>query len=153
MSNFKRDWEDFDFLSDDLKAERLKYLENSDEYFEKIIKRFPITANRIDWDLIPHRAELIGKNYANKNEKISAFLKDLCLSENWDLSQDIFICFDGYTQGALSMKLKLLLENAYEIFSLPQHTYVIPENCAWCINYSFEDILYFGYSPIVSSVL
>src|SRR5690606_17430218 len=121
----------------------VKYIEDSSRFFDKIIAVFPIESYRIDWDRLPHREKHIDKNYPECKEDISKFVTDIFFSEKIDQKSEVFVCFDGYTEGALSMPLSFFILYASEILTYPQHAYIIPENASWCLNYTMEHYLNF----------
>jgi len=47
----------------------------------------------------------------------------------------------------LRMTLMTLSQYSPNLFSYPQHVYVIPEGGEWCMSYTFEDDLFFGLAP------
>lgn len=147
MSIFEKDWEDFSFLSTELEKGIVTYLDDSHSLFQAIMTNYPITFNRIDWDLIPHESYHIEEKYPDNKEVISLIVSGIVREEGLDMTQQVKVCFDGYTSGALSMPLTLFLKHAAEIFTIPQHTYVLPQDVSWCLNYTFENFIYFGYSP------
>jgi len=152
MSNLERDWEDFGFLTSLLNEGEVQYLENSDSIFQKIVDNYPIQSHRIDWDMIPHTEVYIGKKYPDSIEDLDKAIQQIVDMEKINPKTKVFICFDGYTSGALSMSVALFLKFASEILTFPQHTYVLPEGENWCLNYTMEHYLYFGYKSVGGSV-
>lgn len=145
MSNFKKDWVDFEYLTPYLENGDVKYIEDSHPYFEKILNKYPIGFYRIDWEKLPHREMHIEKRYPNNKSDIENAVKKIFIEENILDNTMINICFDGITEGGLSMSSKLFLFFASEILNSPQHIYVMPNDAKWCLNYTMERYLYFGY--------
>jgi hypothetical protein len=51
------------------------------------------------------------------------------------------------TDIALEMSAEALLEFFPVLFSFPQHSYVLPADGAWCLNYVLEGELFFAKAP------
>jgi len=146
MNNFTRDWEDFEFLTEDYDKGIVKYIEDNKPFFERIINSFPLGFHRIDWDRLTHMEILIKQSYPNNKEEIEKSVKWIFFKEKIKDETDVIICFDGYTKGALLMPVKTFVEHCSEILTTTQHSYVIPSIGNWCLNYTMEDYLYFGYA-------
>lgn len=144
MQHLRNDLEGFDFLADHLNKGIVQYKTSSAELFTQICNSFPICSNRIDWSSIPHLAIPVLAKYPEFVAIINVLIAGIIEKYDLNKEEDICICFDGVTEGAFSMPLNVLTLWAGELFTFPQHSYVIPEHAGWCIHYSFEDILYFG---------
>ena len=121
---------------------------NVDRYFELIELNFPMGLNRINWEEVEnHRTiEVNLKDELNSKFEILNFFQELKRESIVNESDNIFVFGDGSIENVYKMPFYVLEENVMEFFTLPQHTYIINENADWCINYTFEDDLFFGFS-------
>lgn len=131
-------------------------IDDTDSFFQKIGERFPIGLNRIAWDQIPKKqhieirplesgsiaAEEVEKKLANQRQVVAEWL------ESEDVSRDEMVYWVGDdTSAALRMSVESLLRYFPGLFSFGQHSYVVPENASWCLNYVMEGELFFAISP------
>jgi hypothetical protein len=147
MSYFQRDIVDFPFLDNLLSKGIVNYIEDTSSLFKKIASKFPILQYRIHWDALKHITIKIEEKYPFNKNFITKSVMNIFLQEGFDMGLIVFICFDGYTNGGFSMPLGTFIEKSSEILTTPQHTYVTPEDSSWCMQYSMEDFLEFGYAP------
>lgn len=121
---------------------------NSIDEFELIERLYPIGQNRIEWGdvkyTISKKVDL--SDEINAKVQILSFLQEV--KEVLNVSDEILILVfgDEAIENVYEMPFYILESNVIDFFGLPQHTYVIPLNGSWCINYTFEDELFFGIS-------
>lgn len=138
--------ENFEFLDDCLISGEVEYLNDSNNLFTKILTNYPIDSYRIDWSKIKNKIEFhIGVNYPDSVQPIKDCIKIIITQYRLSEDEYVYVCFDGITEGAFIMQWSTFKEYAHELLTTPQHTYVIPEDAGWCLNYTFENDLYFGY--------
>lgn len=120
---------------------------NNTVFFEILEEKFPIGFNRIDWN--KHKeyfSESLGntKNQTEKEEHIKFFLNKISISFP-ELKQEKVIVFgDNSIDLAYEMNFEVFVKHAHLFFELPQHTYVLFTESMKCLNYTFEDVIYFG---------
>ena len=127
-------------------------VENQESWFEVLENMFPIGLNRIAWQKVSESEMLhigsISENKAEAKEKVLNFMTSKFRQNNVCEDEQIMVLSDGALENTYSVKASDLKEVFEHIFFLPQHTYVIPKNGQWCLNYTFEDDLFFGISPV-----
>lgn len=127
-------------------------------FFDRVDEAFPISFSRIDWSAVPGADVLPPPRTREQGNidlgahmpAIRAFLQKAENVLGIDAETMVLVLGDGQMDTVLRMRYDLLCEHLEEILGLPQHTYVIPEDASWCINYTFEDDLFFGVSPRVA---
>jgi hypothetical protein len=135
-------------FADLIESDVIKILD-SEKYFKKLEKNYPIGLNKINWEKIDKkifeaasRNLLNNKNYIKK--KIEQFLNKVVLSCPSISNELITVFGDEAIEQAYQMNFSIFKKYAYKFFCLPQHTYVLTETNLKCINYTFEGELYFG---------
>ena len=64
-----------------------------------------------------------------------------------NIKEEVIILSDGALENTYQCSLADICEIVAECLFLPQHTYIVPLDCSWCLNYTFEDYIYFAKSP------
>ena len=124
--------------------------------FDVIEKRFPAGLNRIAWEKVSSKQyeEIFPvATGGKKTEEIEARLsarRDHVVrwmqSEGISASAEIVWVGDS-TDFGLCMTVSTMLECFPRLFSLPQHSYALPRNGAWCLNYVMEGELFCAKAP------
>ncbi len=146
MTQFEADWTQFQELTPFLETGEVEYLADTSMKFSRIAMSFPILAYRINW-MDMENVFLIVKRSENGFDSVtSGFIHKvfevLGIKENDKLD----VLFDGITEGGLSISAGILRDFGFSFLLIAQHTYIVPEDCRWCINYSFEGQLHFGFA-------
>jgi len=140
-------------LLDQLRDERARsevlIHETADEYFTLIGDRFPVAGSKIDWDHVPKSivrcvsTEDIDR-YLNDADQ---FLAEVLSAEHLDKDQLVVVVNDRALEVALTMSLRTLVVCLRRILCVPQHTYVVAVDGAWCMAFTMEGDLCFGFAP------
>lgn len=131
-------------------GETLEVVLDGEKYYELLEKRFPIGLNRIEWTKIDqYRSKEIdfGNREIAKTEVLN-FIFNVVKIADVKEGDEVVVLSDDALNNTYKMKFSVLLDCIDEIFFLPQHTYVLPLDANWCLNYTFENDLYFGFSPV-----
>jgi hypothetical protein len=145
MTQFEQDWEQFEELTPFLKSGEVLYRPDPSLIFHEIVTRFPILAHRIDWNKIGHFRLLVHRSALEYENVITQFVESILWSLQMADDELLFAVFDGFTEGSLEIRSEVLRKMAHTFFSIAQHTYVVPKDYHWCLQYSFEGYLYFGF--------
>lgn len=139
----------------DLKAGVAAIVHHVAPVFQSIERHFPTTGNRISWDELPEvrQADVFpARSGARHAHEVQQQLeRQRATLASWfggaGLADQVEATWvgDGTSIG-LRLSIGLLLERFPALFSLPQHSYVIPTDGLWCLNYVMEGALYFGFS-------
>lgn len=139
----------------DLRAGLASTVEDVNPLFRTIERSFPTTGNRISWDGLSdvRRADVFparsgGRHASEVQRRLEAHRATLAgWLESAGVAADVEVVWLGDdTSMGLRMPLGLLLDRFPALFSLPQHSYVVPIDGIWCLNYVMEGALYFGFS-------
>jgi hypothetical protein len=152
---------DKDLLADlrsGLEKGDFRLVHNADEWGERLDRAFPFELNRIRWDRVPDHhwleplPKLRGEHeapevfYARCAPRITEFVERNFARERIGLD-DRAIWLGDSIDLALEVTPAAFLRNTTILLSYPQHSYLIPPDVGWCLNYTFEDVSYFGRSP------
>lgn len=126
-------------------------------YAALVNQRFPFVLNRIDWSKIPGYLLLPAapktndemrnpdRYFERRATEFHAFINDAAAKHGIGMETPVLFMGDG-NSFVLRMAFAALVEYSTRLFSYPQHAYVIPMNGEWCLNYTFEDDLFFGFA-------
>lgn len=133
------------FLKKEVPDENFLIYESSDNFFDEIEKYYPTGFNGIDWQLHkPIFFEYVDTNSEDALIKISSFLLQIKKEFPVLYEENVVIFGDNLTSVACQMKFKVFSEFFDAFLSIPQHTYVWFVESHKCINYTFENELFFG---------
>lgn len=131
----------------------MKYETDSATYFDLLSKKFPVTYSRIDWTKVPDKESIS----VFQDKQLGMFDMKHHLEESMHFIQNlepqiakvdtIILIGDNAVVGAYSMDFITLKKYFPYICMLSQHTYIIPTDAHWCLNYTMEDDLHFGFAP------
>lgn len=144
-----------ELLNNAVKNEEMKYRNDSSLYFKLLMGRYPISNNRIDWKKVPDRISLYPTNEQQTSsfdmqghlEKVDHFFKKVVKKMIPSSDDNVVLIGDGAIDGAYLMNLSVLEKYLCFICMISQHSYIMPSDGSWCLNYSMEDDLYFGFAP------
>ena len=115
-------------------------------YIEILEENFPFRLGRIDWlDLPHHRHRKV--NFEDREvaqKQVLQFLDDVKHSARISEKSEIILISDSALKHDYQLPFYLLSKCIDSTFFLPQHTYIIPPDASWCLNYTFENDLFFG---------
>ena len=142
-------------LGEELSSGRLSILRDSGPLFGLLGKRFPIGLNRIAWERVKEKQliEVLPEPRQIASHELRALLAEHQATvrqwlEDEGVSKDARVIWLGdMTDAALEMSRDDLVEFFPVLFSFPQHSYVLPRDGCWCLNYVMEGELFFGRAP------
>lgn len=154
----ERTWHEQQLLADlepGIGSGMVEIVEDAVPLYRRLVKSFPLQSERIDWDAVPGALRLEAPpERATSNFELTepasavrAFWDHIRRANVIGEDLDVIVLGDGLTRFALRMSIKTFTENLVAIFSVPQPTYVFPEDVAWCLNYTAEDDGFFGRPP------
>lgn len=133
----------------------IKVERENNQYFALIESKYPVCVNRIEWlwvqnhisgDVFPAEVSDTGITGEEKEAKLCDWKNTIdkwLTSYGVKHSDEIILVGDG-GNATFRMSIAVLLDCYPLLFSLPQHTYVLPADAAWCLNYTMEGQLFLG---------
>ncbi|MBB6521751.1 hypothetical protein [Pseudoteredinibacter isoporae] len=121
------------------------YLEESSEaYFGRLAEVFPLGGSKISWDQVPNS---IVETTNNKNDVAEWVNFFNAIIEKKGLSGKLVYINDSAIECALTMSIDILRKCIKQILEYPDHHYFIGENYAWCMTFTMEGDMTFGFKP------
>lgn len=126
-----------------------------DLWASRLSKAFPFGLNRIQWERVPNHILLVPvprdpeerrnpESYFRRSTvRIREFVTKRFADEKIDLNEEIIWLGDSLS-FALQLTVNSFLTWCHVLLSYPQHSYSIPKDVSWCLNYTWEDELFFG---------
>jgi len=139
-------------LRSEIDAGRISIVTDVEPWFDRIGSRFPTGINRIAWEKVANKAqvEVFSETRAVNSDELEVILgRHRSTIIEWfdrkgvDLDSEVVWLGDD-TDVGLRMQVKVLVQYFPVLFSLPQHSYVLPLVGTWCMNYVMEGELFFG---------
>ncbi|BEV01942.1 hypothetical protein [Novosphingobium olei] len=117
---------------------------SSEDIGRRLEQSFPFAGAKIDWSLT--RGHLAVSAGARSLVGFSAFFEDRRTALGND--QPAFYLSEGPIDFALRASLITFQRHLRSIVSVPAHHYFVAEDFSWCIVYSMEGDIDFGWSPV-----
>ena len=114
--------------------------ESSDEYFMKLASFFPVLGSKINWKKVVDSIE----ETCSDSYNFIDFFADVC--KKFNLKGDCIVIGDSAIDCAIIMSIDTLRDCLTSIIEIPQHHYFIADDFSWCISYTMEENMAFGYS-------
>lgn len=130
------------------KSGDIKDIGSSDQFFERLEGEYPVFGSKIDWDNTINSFEMccgnMDRNYVNK--KFLDFFNYIININN--ITGDVIYIGDGLTDFTLFCSMSKMKEIVpYLVENIPHHHYWISFDFSWCISYTMEGDMAFGYRP------
>lgn len=133
-------------LFNEIKNQKVKVENNYDIYYQTLKNKYPIRGSHIEWDKIKLQYKILSKDLEdNKIDTIKDFLKKIMTKHHIKENQEVTFIGD-VLDIALHMNLSIFLKNLDVLLSYPQDLYLVPPQFDWCLNFLFEEDLYFGFA-------
>lgn len=118
--------------------------ESSEAYFGRLAEVFPLGGSKINWDQVP---DSIVDTASNKNDVTEWVNFFNAIVEKKDLSGKLVYINDSAIECVLTMSVEILRQCIKQILEYPDHHYFIGENYAWCMTFTMEGDMTFGFKP------
>lgn len=112
-----------------------------------IEKSFPFVGAKIDWSQIPGAVIKVANEQDFVTECLE-FLRFQIGNEGISPLAHVFIIGDSAMEKAMATQVRFLEALLMEVLELPQHTYIVSLNGEWCMTFTMEGDMAFGYSSI-----
>ncbi|MCY1673031.1 hypothetical protein OVA07_18665 [Novosphingobium sp. SL115] len=135
-----------DALSSPIAAGIINVLHSSSSFVSGLERAFRFEGSKIRWDLVNgHISMTEGERHVLL---FPEFFGERC--RELGTSRTAIYLNDGPVAFALSATLFAFQRHLSEIISIPAHHYFIAEDFAWCIAYTMEGDIDFGWSALKS---
>ncbi len=114
-----------------------------EKYFEKLNQTYPIYGSKIDWSFVENSIEI---NATDKDYK-SQFLNFMAETiNNQSLKGECIVVGDSLIDKALKMDVATLNKVIPYVIEIPQHHYIIAGDFSWCMVFTMEQDMCFGFA-------
>jgi hypothetical protein len=116
-----------------------------DKYFDQIEASFPIYGSKIEWDEVDGSVEELARLEFYSADCTNFFNK---MTEQFIQNPDskVVLLGDSAMDYALLTSLKNVPEVLEKMLELPQHHFIVANNFSWCISFSMEGDMAFGFA-------
>jgi len=133
-------------LRNEIESHRIRELGDSSPFFEQLMKAFPVCGSKIDWDQVPDAIECVEEDRDLQVVQFAKFFDKVI--QRYCLSGDVVYAGDGVTDFALGGLLECMREALPELLSVPQHHYLVAPDSSWCICFTMEGWMGFGFRAL-----
>ncbi|AOZ04640.1 hypothetical protein [Cupriavidus malaysiensis] len=132
-------------LRKEIESHRITELGDSSPFFAQLAKAYPALGSRVDWALVPNSIERVEEDESLQAEQFVKFFDEVV--RTFGLCGDAVYLGDSATDFALSGSLECLREMFPELLAIPQHHYLVGPDSSWCLCFTMEGDMGFGFRP------
>lgn len=126
-----------------MEAGRIEEVGESSFFFAQLARRYPAQGSKIDWTRVPGAVERAESREAAQQEQFTIFFDEL--AAKFDLSGDVIYVGDSATDFALRGSVQHMRKVLPELLEIPQHHYIIGPEAKWCMCFTMEGDMGFGF--------
>lgn len=131
-------------LDTQIKNGDIEVEESSDAYFSRLAKVFPLGGSKIDWQQVSGSVVDTANNENTVAKWVKFFNKTI---DKKSLNGKLTYINDSAFECALTMSVETLKQCIQQLLEYPDHHYFIGENYAWCMTFTMEGDMTFGFKP------
>lgn len=122
-------------------SRRLVSLGDSSAFFAQLAQAYPVSGSKIDWGRVPGAMERTDEQH-NIGE-FTSFFDEVVLKCR--LIGEVIYVGDSATDFALAGSVECMREALPELLAIPQHHYLIGPDTSWCMCFTMEGDMGFGF--------
>jgi hypothetical protein len=138
-----------ELLGEKLMSELRIEADSAQLFFYNLSKHYPINGSKIDWSLVPDSVEKTEKILENHKMEFVNFFDDIVL--RFGVGGNSVYAGDALTDFILVGDLRTLRDSLLSVFDIPQHHYLAAVDYSWCMAFTTEGDMAFGFSPEIES--
>lgn len=123
-------------------SRRLVSVGDSSTFFARLARAYPVNGSKIDWGRVPHAIERTHEQ-SNMEEFVSFFDE---VVGKYSLAGEVIYVGDSATDFAFASSVECMREVLPELVAIPQHHYFIGPETSWCMCFTMEGDMGFGFS-------
>jgi len=116
----------------------------ADEVFTRVMERYPVHGSKIDWARVEGSVEEQEWNLDLHSQSFERFFRYAV--SRFGLSGEVVYVGDDLTDFALSGSIEAFEGLLGAIFEVPHHHYFLGDDLDWCMCFSMEGSMSFGFS-------
>ena len=132
-------------LSAAMESNQIREVGDSSVFFAQLMDYYPAKGSKIDWKNIPESVEKIEEDDSLQIERFLEFFDEIV--RRIGLTGDAIYVGDSATDFALQAPLTIMREALPELLTVPQHHYLIGAESSWCMCFTMEGGMGFGFRP------
>ena len=123
-------------------SRRLVSLRDSSTFFARLARAYPVSGSKIDWGRVPHAIER-NDEQSNVEEFVSFFDE---VVDKYRLTGEVIYVGDSATDIAFASSVECVRGVLPVLLAIPQHHYLIGPETSWCMCFTMEGDMGFGFS-------
>lgn len=131
-------------IASEIEAGTIAIEPNSDWVFIQLQERFPIGYGRIDWKSVPNSVEQYKYEPEQKKDAFFQFFEHI--SGRYELVGDVIYVGENIDIG-LRGEIVSLNKILPQVFEFNQHHFITDCLSDWCMSFSMEGEMGFGFAP------
>jgi len=108
-----------------------------------IEEKYPFSGAKIDWKSIPCSISKKTNNYRKRNKDFIVFFHEM--KKKFSLSGDVFYVNDSAIDFAIKGSIESIGKIIKYLLKIPQHHYFIGNEGNWCLCFTMEGYMDFGF--------
>lgn len=128
-----------------IESNSIRELGDSSPFFAQLMMAYPTKGSKIDWSRVPDAVERTEQNETLQLEQFIAFFDELV--QGAGLAGEVIYVGDSATDFALVGSVECMRKALSELLAIPQHHYLIGSECSWCMCFTMEGDMGFGFRP------
>jgi hypothetical protein len=120
----------------------LRVLPDTAAILAELAEHYPFTGSRIAWSNVPGAIERPGEN---EGSACVAFFDEM--TARFKLQGEVTYVGDSLTEFGVQGSIEAIREVLSPLISIPHHHYFIGAHLQWCMSFTFEGDMAFGFSP------
>lgn len=116
----------------------------ADEIFSRMLERYPVSGSKIDWARVEGSVEEVESNLDLQSQRFERFFRDVI--SRFGLKGEVVYVGDSLTDFSLCGSSDGFGGLVGAIFEVPQHHYFLGRDLGWCMCFSMEGCMSFGFS-------
>lgn len=129
-------------LSERLLQKNIYRAGDSEPFFDRLGKSYPMAGSKIDWTKVNGSVERSENDRRKENSAFRDFFIEILNSEN--LRGDAIYVGDSLTDSAFCGDVVDFESALMEILEIPQHHYFFSRDLSWCLSLTMEGDMAFG---------
>ena len=114
-------------------------------YFSRLAECYPVLGSKIHWSKVPASIEACEPLDDLQSRAFSDFFAKMIADHN--LSGPAFYMGDSAVNFIIVASVEEFSKQIGVLLSVPQHNYIVAADFSWCIVFTLEGDMAFGYSP------
>lgn len=133
-------------LDNEIRAGAISIGPDSAEYFSKLAACYPVLGSKIQWSKVPSSIEQSEPLDDLQEKAFSDFFGRMITLHK--LSGPAIYMGDSAVNFALLSSVEEFSRKLSVLLQIPQHHYFVARDFSWCIVFSLEGDMSFGYRPV-----